>query len=76
VAIEKRYSLNEAAKLAGVSRHTLRRWLEVDLGFAFPDVKKGSKILVKESDVEAVLRIHSPRVDQRLLRRGRISKIW
>jgi hypothetical protein len=56
VAIEKRYSLSSAAKTVGVSRDTLRRWLEIDLGMRFPAVTRGSKHLVTESQINAVLR--------------------
>lgn len=68
--IEPHYSLNKAATLLGVNRHTLRRWLEVDLGLSFPDVRQGSKMLISESQVQAVIKKHSPKVDWKLLRRS------
>jgi predicted site-specific integrase-resolvase len=71
--ITERYSIRQAAKLTGINRHTLRRWLELDLGFRMPDVARGSKILLTEKDIEAVLRKHSPTVDWNLLRRGRVA---
>lgn len=71
--ITGRYSLSQAAKLIGVNRHTLRRWLEVDLGYRMPDVPRGGKILLSERDIEAVLKKHCPRVDLQLLRRGRAA---
>ena len=71
--IGERYSISKAAKLIGISRHTLRRWLELDLGFRMPDVARGSKILLTDKDLEAVLRKHSPTVDWNLLRRGRAA---
>lgn len=71
--ISERYSIRKAAKLIGISRHTLRRWLEIDLGFRMPDVARGSKILLSDKDLEAVLRKHSPTVDWNLLRRGRAA---
>ena len=55
MAIEKRYSLSSAAKTVGVSRDTLRRWLEIDLGMRFPNVTQGSKHLVTEAQINAVL---------------------
>ena len=71
--IAERYSIRKAAKMIGISRHTLRRWLEIDLGFRMPDVARGSKILLSDKDLEAVLRKHSPTVDWNLLRRGRAA---
>jgi predicted site-specific integrase-resolvase len=71
--ITERYSIRKAAKLIGVNRHTLRRWLEIDLGYRMPDVPQGSKILLSDRDIEAVLKKHSPMVDWQLLRRGRTA---
>lgn len=71
--IEQRYSIRKAAQLLGVNRKTLRRWLEVDLGFRMPKVAQGSKILLSEKDIEAVLRKHSPSVDWNLLRRSHVA---
>ena len=68
--IERHYSLSKAAELLGVNRTTLRRWLEVDLGLAFPDVRQGSKMLVSESNIQAVVRKHSPKVDWKLVKRS------
>lgn len=68
--IELHYSLSKAATLLGVDRHTLRRWLEVDLGLSFPDVRQGSKMLISESQVQLVIKRHSPKVDWKLLRRS------
>ena len=62
MAIEKRYSLSSAAKNVGVSRDTLRRWLEIDLGMQFPNVTRGSKHLVSEAQVNAVLRKRAAKV--------------
>lgn len=62
MAIQKRYSLSQAAKAVGISRDTLRRWLEVDLGMRFPDVARGSKYLVTEDQVNASVRKRSVRV--------------
>lgn len=71
MAIEKRYTLRQAAKLAGIGRHTLRRWLEVDLAMVFPPVERGSFILIREADLEAVLRKHTAHSDWTLLRTRR-----
>jgi AraC-like DNA-binding protein len=48
-------SLNAAAKQAGVGRKALKTWLARDLGICFPRVPHGSKILVRQRDVEYVL---------------------
>ena len=60
MTVEKRISLREAERITGISRHTLRLWLEEDLGLVFPNVHRGSKFLVLEKDVETVLRMHTP----------------
>jgi excisionase family DNA binding protein len=62
VAIQKRYSLSQAAKAVGVSRDTLRRWLEIDLGIRFPSVARGGKYLVTEDQVNATLRKRTAQV--------------
>ena len=73
MGIERRVSLGQAARLSGINRTTLRRWLESDLGFVFPNRARGSKVLLRESEIEAVLSAHSPKVDPRLLRRKRAA---
>lgn len=62
VAIEKRYSLKAAAKALGIGRDTLRRWLEIDLGMRFPAVTRGSKHLITESQIDAVMRKRAAKV--------------
>ncbi|HEY6127430.1 MAG TPA: helix-turn-helix domain-containing protein [Candidatus Acidoferrum sp.] len=73
MTIQKHYSIRQAAKLIGISRNTLRRWLETDLGFRMPQVAQGSKILLSEMQLEAVLKKHSPAVDWNLLRRSKVA---
>jgi hypothetical protein len=53
------YSLSHAAAMAGVDRHTLKRWL-VELGYEFPDNPRRGKVLIGACDLEAVIRRHSP----------------
>jgi hypothetical protein len=60
MTIDKRISLREAERVTGINRHTLRLWLEEDLGLIFPSVPRGSKFLVFEKDVEAVLQKRTP----------------
>jgi hypothetical protein len=56
MTFEKHMSLREAEKLTGIGRQTLRLWLEQDLGLVFPTVSRGSKFLILEKDLEAVLK--------------------
>jgi predicted site-specific integrase-resolvase len=73
VSLERHYSLREASALTGISRQTLRRWLEIDLGLRFPAITRGSKLMLREQDIQSVLRKHSPCVDWTLLKRGRAA---
>jgi AraC-like DNA-binding protein len=56
--IEKHLCLREAARQAGVGSKALKRWLAKELGICFPKVPRGSKIMVRERDVELVLARH------------------
>jgi hypothetical protein len=40
----------------------LRRWLQIDLGVTFPDVTGGSKHLLTEAQINAVLRKRTAKV--------------
>jgi excisionase family DNA binding protein len=60
-----RYSLREAAKRTGVNRFTLRRWI-AELGFRLPEVKRGSKFLLSDADIAAVLAKNSPQRPSRV----------
>ena len=53
--LEKHYSLRSAAKLIGVHHATLRLWLRQDLGIVLPRVKHGSRVMIRERDIEAVV---------------------
>ena len=53
--LEKHISLRKAALQVGVSHHTLKIWLREDLGILIPFVKRGSKTLVRERDVQRLL---------------------
>ena len=55
MALERTYSLSQAAKLIGVYRKTLKRWLAAER-IVLPRVAKGSKVLIRESDLERVVR--------------------
>lgn len=68
--IERHYSLRQAAKAIGIDRHTLKAWLAADLAIEFPKVNRGSKLLIRESQLEAVLRCHG--VESNFARRRRM----
>jgi len=70
MALEKMYSLSQAAKLVGVHRHTLKLWLAAD-AILLPSVDRGGKVLIRESDVERVVRKRLATADWSLLRRKR-----
>ncbi len=53
--LEKHYSLSEAARLIGVDRRSVKRWLRQDLGILLPRVRKGGKVLIRERDVQRVV---------------------
>jgi transposase len=71
MAIEKHYSLRQAAKLIGISRSTLKRWMAADLAIVLPRLGHGHKVLIRERDLEIVLRKHTATSDWTLLRGGR-----
>jgi hypothetical protein len=68
--IEKSSSLRSWALRIGVQPKTLKRWLAEDLGMVLPRVARGSKVLIRESDIEIVLRKRLARPDWKLLRKS------
>lgn len=50
----KHYSLSAGARLIGVERKTLKRWLRLE-GVVLPRVRHGAKVLVSERDIERVI---------------------
>ncbi len=72
MSIEKRYSLSEAARLSGVGRHTLKLWL-AECAIVLPEVRKGSKVMLRESQIELALRKHGATADWSLLRGRKIA---
>jgi len=66
--IEKVQSLSKWARDIGVYRGTLKRWLAADLAIVLPRVSKGCKVLIRERDIEVVLRKRTARSDWSLLR--------
>ena len=55
-AMEQLVSVGKAAKVVGVDRKTLQRWLEEEQGLSFPRVGRGQVRLVRRVDVEAVVK--------------------
>jgi hypothetical protein len=66
--IEKVQSLSKWARDIGVYRGTLKRWLAADLAIVLPRVSKGCKVLIRERDIEVVLRKRTARSDWSLIR--------
>jgi hypothetical protein len=62
--IQRTYSLRAAAKALGVSRDTLRRWLQIDLGLRFPNIVRGSRHLITQAQIDAVLRKRAARTHE------------
>lgn len=65
--IERCYSISAAAKSIGVERHTLKRWL-LEIGLVLPEVRRGSRQMIRESDLERVIAKRAPRTNWNLLR--------
>ena len=55
MSLEKHYSLSGAAKILSVTRGTLKRWLRAE-GILLPHVRRGSKTMIREQDIERVMR--------------------
>ena len=68
--IERHYSLGQAAKLIGINRATLKKWLASDLAIVLPDLGRGNKVLIRETDLKYLLSKRAVRSDWSLLRGG------
>jgi len=68
VSLERHYSLSEAARLIGVRRHTLKVWL-AECAIVLPEVARGSKVMLRESQIQQVLRKREAKADWSLVRR-------
>lgn len=66
--IERCYGLRRAAEIVGVNRETLKRWLRVDLGLVLPRVTRGSRVMIRESDLNRLIDKRGPRTNWVLLR--------
>lgn len=55
-----RYSMRQAAKLLGIGRSTLVRWLK-DSGYETPKVPRGSKVWLSDDDINRLLFTHNVR---------------
>lgn len=65
--IERCYSLSEAARVIGVSKLRLKLYL-LEIGLVLAPVRRGSKNLIRESDLERLLDKKGPRTNWALLR--------
>jgi len=66
--IKKQYSLNDAAKLVGVNRTALFNWFR-QVGIVIPHVRNGSKVMLRERDIERILE------KQREVRSSNVSRL-
>lgn len=71
--IERTASLSRWAKTIGIAPDTLKRWLAADLGMVLPRVSRGSKILIRERDIEIVYRKHVASADWSLIRGRKVA---
>ena len=69
MTLEKMYSLSQAAKIIGIQPKTLKRWLAEDLGMVLPRVARGGKALIRERDIEIVVRKRTATSNWSLLRK-------
>lgn len=68
MSLERRYSLAQAAKIVGVQPKTLKRWL-AECAVVFPELPRGGKLMLRESQIEMVLRKREAKHDWSLIRR-------
>jgi predicted site-specific integrase-resolvase len=66
--IEHCQSLSKWARQIGIARDTLKHWLAAE-AILLPRVERGGKVLIRESDVERVVRKRLATADWSLLRR-------
>ena len=52
---ERTYSLSAAAREIGIGRHALKHWLRQELGIVIPRVRRGSKVLIRERDLDRII---------------------
>lgn len=60
MSLGKHYSMREAARVIGVHRETLKAWLVADLAMEFPTMTRGSRLMIREADLETVIRRRAP----------------
>ncbi len=74
MALERTYSLRQAATILGIARRTLRKWLLSDLALAVPEVPRGSHLMIRQSDLERLMECRGLQVNWQAAResRGRI----
>ena len=62
MSIERHYSLTQAAKMIGVRRQTLKLWL-AECAIVLPQLPRGSKVMLRESQIQQVLRKREAKAD-------------
>jgi hypothetical protein len=74
MSLERCYSLRTAARVLGCDRTTLKRWLLSDLGLALPPIGRGSRLMIRGSDLERLANLRGCQVNwsEVLGSRGRI----
>lgn len=65
---ERLQSLSKWAREVGVARVTLKHWLAAE-AIVLPYVARGSKVLIRESDIEQVVHKRLATADWSLLRK-------
>ena len=67
--IEHCYSLRRAAKVLGVARGTLKVWLAQE-GLVMPELARGARAMIRERDLERLIRKRSPQSNFAVLRKA------
>lgn len=73
MSLEKHYSLSQAAKAIGIAPATLKKWLAEDMAMVVPQLDRRHKALIRESDLELLLRWRRLKSNFALFRGGRKS---
>lgn len=71
MSLERCYSLRAGARLLGCDRTTLKRWLLSDLGLALPPIGRGSRLMIRGSDIERVANLRGCQVNWNAVLRSR-----
>jgi predicted site-specific integrase-resolvase len=66
--IDRMQSLSKWSREVGIARDTLKHWLAAE-AILLPRVERGGKVLIRESDIERVVRKRLATADWSLLRK-------